>query len=237
MAEQFDILLEVQAHDTAIDQLHRRSATLPERVALTEVAAKRQALATERAEVQRSWDDLAIRQTALEEQIAASAQRRHALEERMSSGVPGPRDLEAMDHEVHQLAERQSAFEDDELVLMEEQEPLDERLAALDVADAELAAEAQRLEGAVSQAETEIMRAVADEEAARSERAAGLEPELAERYEGLRARLGGVGAARLVGDRCNGCHLTLASVEIERLRRLPDDALATCPECDRILVH
>ena len=31
----------------------------------------------------------------------------------------------------------------------------------------------------------------------------------------LRAHLGGVGAARLVGDRCDGCHLTLPSVELE----------------------
>jgi predicted nucleic acid-binding Zn-ribbon protein len=49
--------------------------------------------------------------------------------------------------------------------------------------------------------------------------------------------MGGVGAARLVGDHCDGCHLVLSSVEIERIRRLPPDELTTCPECDRILVH
>jgi len=46
-----------------------------------------------------------------------------------------------------------------------------------------------------------------------------------------------VGAARLVGDRCDGCHLTLPSVEVERIHHLSADALATCPQCDRILVH
>ena len=65
----------------------------------------------------------------------------------------------------------------------------------------------------------------------------GLPAELAERYELLRAHLGGVGAARLVGERCDGCHLTLPSVEMERIRRLPPDEFATCPQCDRILVH
>ena len=64
-----------------------------------------------------------------------------------------------------------------------------------------------------------------------------LPEELAQRYEGLRSRLGGVGAARLVGDRCDGCHLTLPSVEVERIRQLPPDTFATCPQCDRILVH
>ena len=61
--------------------------------------------------------------------------------------------------------------------------------------------------------------------------------ELAQRYEVLRSRLGGVGAARLVGDRCDGCHLTLSSVEVERIRRLPPEEFATCAQCDRILVH
>jgi len=75
------------------------------------------------------------------------------------------------------------------------------------------------------------------EEGRRGALASGLPEELAERYETLRSRLGGVGAARLVGDHCGGCHLTLSSVELERLRRLPPDELATCPECDRILVR
>jgi predicted nucleic acid-binding Zn-ribbon protein len=71
----------------------------------------------------------------------------------------------------------------------------------------------------------------------RAERAADLPTDLAERYERLRARLDGVGAAKLVGDRCDGCHLNLSSVELERLRHLRADEFATCPQCDRILVH
>jgi hypothetical protein len=75
------------------------------------------------------------------------------------------------------------------------------------------------------------------EEALRTELVSGLPDDLVQRYEKLRSRMGGVGAARLVGDHCDGCHLVLSSVEIERIRRLPPDQLTTCPECDRILVH
>jgi len=75
-------------------------------------------------------DELAARQTELEERIAASATRRRTLEERMSSGaVTASKDLQAIDHEVGQLVERQRGLEDEELVLMEEQEPLDAELA------------------------------------------------------------------------------------------------------------
>jgi len=238
MAEPYDTLLQVQGHDTELDQLRHRIEAMPQRAALAEVRARRAALATAMSEVQARIGDLAGRQSALEAQIAASAKRRHELEERMrSGGVTAARDLQAMDNEVGQLAERQHTLEDDELVLLEEEEPLDVALAEQESEAAALAADEARLVAAVADAEVELRAAIAVCEAARAERAAGLPTDLSERYERLRAHLGGVGAARLVGDRCDGCHLTLPSVEVERMRHLPDDTFATCPQCDRILVH
>ena len=43
--------------------------------------------------------------------------------------------------------------------------------------------------------------------------------------------------ARLVGTNCHGCHLTLSSMALDKIRRLPPDALALCDECGRILIH
>jgi predicted nucleic acid-binding Zn-ribbon protein len=238
MAEPYDTLLQVQEYDTELDQLHHRIEALPERVALAEVRARRAALETAMSEAQAQVDDLAGRQSALEAQIAASAKRRHELEERMRSGeVTAARDLQAMDNEVAQLADRQHGLEDEELLLLEEEEPLDVALAAQEAEAAELAAEGVRLAAEVAAAEVELRAAIEVCEVARAERAAGLPAELSERYERLRAHLGGIGAARLVGDRCDGCHLTLPSVELERMRNLPEDTFATCPQCDRILVH
>ena len=59
---------------------------------------------------------------------------------------------------------------------------------------------------------------------ARRTQAARLPEALARRYEDLRSRLGGIGAARLVDDRCDGCHLTLPSVEIDRIKHQSPDA-------------
>ena len=196
--------------------------------------------------VRRAEDDSAYWATELAElslvesleRIAATSGRRRDLEERMRSGaVSAARDLQAMDHEVAQLGERQRSLEDEEMELMEEEEPLDATLAEQHELAGILESEEARLVGAVSEAEVEIRSAIAVEEAARAECAAGLPVELAERYERLRTHLGGVGAARLVGDRCDGCHLTLPSVELERIHQLTADEFATCPQCDRILVH
>jgi predicted nucleic acid-binding Zn-ribbon protein len=142
-----------------------------------------------------------------------------------------------MDREVHQLATRQAEFEEEEIALLEEEEPLDQALAERRAESSTLEGEVDRLVAAIGEAEQSIALALREEESARSEDAARLPADLAERYEFLRARLGGVGAARLVGDRCDGCHLTLPSVEVERIRHLPPDQFATCDQCDRILVH
>jgi predicted nucleic acid-binding Zn-ribbon protein len=238
MAEPYDTLLQVQELDTELDQLRHRIEAMPERTALAAVRTRMAALATSMADVQSRVDDLAGRQGALEAQIAASAKRRHELEERMhSGGVTAARDLQAMDNEVGQLTERQHALEDEEIVLMEEEEPLDVALAGQEAEAVALAAEQARLVAAVAESEVELRAAIEVCQAARTARAAGLPGELAERYERLRSHLGGVGAARLVGDRCDGCHLTLPSVEVERMRHLAEDTFATCPQCDRILVH
>jgi predicted nucleic acid-binding Zn-ribbon protein len=59
---------------------------------------------------------------------------------------------------------------------------------------------------------------------------------LSDRYEKLRARLRGTGAARLIGNHCDGCHLELSSVEVEKIRAMPPGEVATCEQCGRILV-
>jgi predicted nucleic acid-binding Zn-ribbon protein len=238
MAEPFEVLIEVQRHDTTLDQLRHRLDTLPERAALAELAERRIRLDRTAGDVQAQVDELAGRQRKLEDHIAATAKRRHEIEQRMQSGaISASRDLQAMDHEVNQLSDRQSHLEEDELVLLEEQEPLDSLLGELRAELASLSVEADRLATAIAGAEAELEESVSTEEDQRKELAVALPEELSRRYEVLRSRLGGVGAARLVGDRCDGCHLTLPSVEVERIRHLPPEEFATCTQCDRILVH
>ena len=238
MAGPLETLLQVQDHDTRLDQLRHRMDALPERAELRAVEERRSALAAEQAIVQARVDDLAGRQHQLEERIAAAADRRHVIERRMQAGdVPAARDLQAMDHEVQHLGTRQAELEDEEIALLEEEEPLDAVLEEHRVAAAALDAEQERLRGAVAAVEQELRATIAQEEALRASSAAELPAELSERYEFLRSRKGGVGAARLVGDRCEGCHLSLSSVDVERIRNLPPEQLATCTECDRILVH
>ncbi len=191
MAEPFDTLMDVQLHDTTLDQLRHRIETLPERTELRQVEHRRSALVDAMAEVKAQVDDLSARQRALEEQIASVARRRHEIEQRMESGdVSASRDLQAMDHEVHQLEARQAQFEEEEIALLEEEEPLDAVLAEHQRGFQASGRRHGAPRGAIAEAEVEIRAAVETEQAERQVRAAALPEELAKRYEVLRARSG-----------------------------------------------
>jgi predicted nucleic acid-binding Zn-ribbon protein len=120
---------------------------------------------------------------------------------------------------------------------MEEQEPLDAQFDELSAEQAEVTGSLETLRVKVTEAEKEIEADLAEAVPQRAREAAGLPPDLAERYERLRTRLKGTGAARLIGNRCDGCHLELPSVEVDRIRHLAPDEVVTCDQCGRILVR
>ena len=61
--------------------------------------------------------------------------------------------------------------------------------------------------------------------------------DLLDLYERLRAQHGGVGAAALRRGQCQGCHLSLNTVDLNAIRAAADDDVLRCEECRRILVR
>ncbi len=237
-APQFEALLAVQDLDTHLDQLRHRRATLAERAALSAAEADRERVQLQLTDAREARDEVARREAALEADLAASEQRAKTVSRRMYSGeVSATRELSAMAEDVEHQRARASDLEDRILALLEEREPLD---AAVDALEAEMTALNGRV-GAASDAlaATEsVVDAELDETGRqRSTAADAVAVELLATYDRIRSRLSGVGAARLVGGRCDGCHLSLPATELDRIRHLPDDALVTCDQCGRILVR
>jgi len=71
----------------------------------------------------------------------------------------------------------------------------------------------------------------------RSEVAAQEPQDLLDLYEKLRSQHEGVGAAMLRRGRCEGCHLTLNTVDLNSIRGAEPDEVLRCEECRRILVR
>ena len=57
-------------------------------------------------------------------------------------------------------------------------------------------------------------------------------------YDQVRARQGGIGAAALVGNTCQGCRVSFSPVELAAIRKQPPEAIKRCENrrCARILV-
>lgn len=238
VADRFTTLLELQDHDTTLDQLHHRRAALPERAELAELTSVGAALDARTSTLRVQRDELEVRQGLLEEQIDQSRRRLAELEKRMYGGqIAAARDLQAMDDEVRHLRRHIAELEDREIEVMEEIEPLDGDLQAADIERDVLDNRTAVLRGELAEAEKVIDAELAVHEAARRATAADVPDDLLARYEQLRRKLGGTGAARLVGGSCGGCHLALPAMEVDRIRKAPPDTVITCDQCGRILVR
>jgi predicted nucleic acid-binding Zn-ribbon protein len=235
--ESFARLLVVQDLDTLISQLVHRREMLAERSGLHALEAELEALAAQKAQLSEQRAALTATQKDLEAQIATINERSSGIETRMyAARGSSTRDLQAMDEEVRHLNQRRSELEDEELVAMVEQEPIDAALAVLAARAMPVEQKANVLRDEVLQSRSEIDAELAAATAARATEAAQLPTALAARYETLRTRLKGTGAARLIGHRCDGCHLELSSGEVERIRDTTPDSVVTCDQCGRILV-
>lgn len=231
-------LLVVQDRDAAIDRLRFRLASLPERAALAENEAALAGLARRQVDAGERAAEAARAQKRVEDELATVEEKIVEVERKLYSGsVSAPRELQAMQADVKSLQRHKSTLEDGVLVAMEAREPLDAEVSALAAEQDALDSEAVRLLGAIAEASTDLEAELEAEVQAREAAAAVVPEDLLQHYEQLRTKFGGVAAARLVGDRCAGCHLSLPATEIDRIKKLSPDEVAHCDQCGRILVR
>ena len=235
-AEELKSLLDLQALDTAIDQHRHRRATLAERAALDDLDRRRELTVAALGEAVVARDEVSGRQEALESELGGAERRSAEVSRRLYGGeVSASRELQAMSDELDSLKARVSAIEDQLLEVMEEREPVDALAGRHESELAVIEAEREAAAAALAAAEAAIDAEIAELERQRAEAETRAPAALLPQYERLRSRLGGVAVARLVGDRCDGCHLTLPATELDRIRHLPAGQLVTCDQCGRIL--
>lgn len=235
-----EALLAVQAHDTTIDQLRHKSATLPARAEVAAIELQLAELEKKAAEVSTELHAVDRRQKAAEDEVASLDAKITELDKKLYGGtVSAIKELQALQADIESLQRHKAEVEDRELAAMEEREPFDAELGAIDAERARLDDVAAQLRAAIAEAEVEIDGEIASEVGVRDEARALVPTVLIDEYDRLREKLGGVAAAGLEpGGRCGGCHLLLPAQEVARIKReLPIDALIHCEQCGRILVR
>ncbi len=234
----FDELLRLQDHDIVIDQITHRQASLPERPALAAARAAVADIDGRIATTRARRDELARDEKRLADEVAIVEAKATDVNDKLYGGtITSPKELQAFQEDYDSLKRRQNELEEHEIEIMEAIEPVDAELARLDEERTTLDAAREEAVTALATAEAAVGGEL---DRARSERdgiAAAVPPDHLATYDRVRGDFAGTPIARLVGTNCGGCHLTLSAVSLDRLRALPDDAVATCDECGRILVR
>lgn len=231
-----EALWELQQLDTSLDQLRRRLTRLPEAEELAEAERR---LAEHRAAVTEAARQLTEAEATIEtteREAGELTAKRNRLEQQLKI-VNEMRQADALNHEIETIRAQRDELDDRELEAMEQQSVAELRLGEL--AAQEDAVVATRDTAA---ANLEAARFAATEEEAAlaakyDESRALLNLDEIAVYDMQRARHGGVGIAKLVGTRCDGCHLDISRAEVDAIRGLPPGELADCPQCGRVLVR
>lgn len=231
-------LLDLQALDTALDQLAHRRRTLPELAAIERLDGLLDGLRDGIVGIETELSDLKREQDKFEREIDQVRTRKARDEERLGSGaITNPKQLQEIEHEIETLRRRQSDLEDGELEVMEKVEEAQERLKALtDQRDqhlADRAAAEQRRDDAFADIDDEVQRTTKE----RAELAPTFPEDLLALYEKVRAKVGGTGAAAIGQGRCGGCRLDLMNNEKADIRAAAVDEVLRHEECGRIMVR
>ena len=228
-------LLDLQAVDTALQQLAHRRRSLPELAELEAVAREISALEDERVRAQVAVDDLDRDIARFEKDIEQVRTRKDRDHKRLDAGG-ALREIEGLQHELATLNRRQSELEDSELELMEQRETAEQ---VLNDVTGRLAVAGERRTAAESrrgEAYAEIGKEEEFKQSSRGPLVADLPAELVTLYDKIRAD-SGLGAALVRSGRCGGCRIELYGADLARVKSAPADDVVRCEECRRIMVR
>lgn len=231
-------LLELAEIDAELGRIEHRRRGLPEHAALERLEVRDSELRDSIAALGAHNSDLKREQTKAEADVEQVRARIERDRQRLDSGmVNSPRELENLQSEIQSLHRRQSDLEEIVLDVMERREnaqvALEEAAAEIEQLETELANVTATRDAALAELAEQSVKA-GDR---RMEVTSAVSAELVDLYDKLRAQHGGVGAAALRQRRCQGCNLTLNTVDLNSIRAAPNDEVLRCEECRRILVR
>jgi len=158
-------------------------------------------------------------------------------EKRMASGTASPKELEQMQHELASLNKRRSELEEIELEVMVRVDGIDDRIKSLSAERDQFKLKMAELDAQKTRELTDIAEAVSSANSQRADSSVKISTEVVELYEKIKKTGDGIGAARLIEGKCDGCHLSINAVELSKIKETAADEIVRCEECRRILVR
>lgn len=228
-------LLELQSIDTTADQLRHRLSHLPELESARSAHAALVDWEATRSRLRARLDELGSEIERAETESSEIDRHRARLQAQLRT-VIAPREAEALQHEIATLEERRGQLDDHGLAALEEQSAVDDTLVDHVAHETAHRNTVEQADAALAIQQSDIDREL-DELARRREQVREtFDSTVLARYDRLRSHHG-VAVARLVGRRCEGCHLDLSPAEVDIVKAAPAGEPGACPQCDRMLIR
>lgn len=235
--EDQNLLIELQLVDSQITQAKVKLAGLPEIEQIAAIHTRLENTAVELNVVETELADVAIELRRSELDVEQVEDRMKKDDLRLNSGSASPKELEQLQHELVTLGKRKADLEDGELEILIKHDGVKLRVDELLSDQVGLKKLELELNVRLENSKTEINASLGKLTVARSALTPQIDAALIAIYDKIRLSAHGVGAALLIGNKCDGCHLSINAIELERIKGLEGDEVIRCEECRRILVR
>ena len=231
------LLIDLQDIDSRLARLRHERKHLPVLGRIESVIERLKTNKRAAIQADAALSEAKTRVTRSEDEVGQVVRRAEVLRERLHSGNSAARDLSAIQGEIDQLGQRQSALEEAQIAAMEaldsareESERLKQEESDIRVAGRELTAkrdaEFARLDQEIDSLEKQ-----------RADLAGTVEAALLSDYEAVRASTGGLGAVALRGRAVEGGAVEISPQELARIAAAPKDEVIHAEENDVIVVR
>ncbi len=172
-------------------------------------------------------------QRGLEDEVERLNDRIAPEEKRLYDGsVRNPKELTGIQHELELLKAARERQEDALVEVLDQAETASRQRSEAQGAVTRLEERWSRTQEELRLEARRLGDAIARIDQRREAQAARIPPRLLATYEDLRRRKGGTAVARIKGNTCSGCRITIP--DALRSRVLAGETVAQCPNCERI---
>ncbi|MCX6403690.1 MAG: C4-type zinc ribbon domain-containing protein [Actinobacteria bacterium] len=230
-------ILDIQAFDTALDQIAHKLKNLPEIIEAEKLRAQFEQLKYREVAGITEVADRELDVRKAESDVDQVRMRLEKDSQLLNSGsISDSKQLTELQHEVDSLKRRQNLLEDEEISILQQLEDAQKNLDSIRV---ELARVTQELQKADELVTIRVANIESEREKIASERIAeskSVPEELLKLYEKVRTDNRGIGASRFSTGQCEGCRIQFSNADLNKFKNAADGELLRCEECRAILV-
>lgn len=227
-------LLSLANLDLEISRTRVSLAALTSGQAFSELRQAQRDAAANLIAARNSLDSVELELTRAEADLKLVEQRIEKDKLRLNQ-TSSPKDAQGIQSELDTLTKRKSELEDLELAVLERKED-SEAVFKTVMADKQVIDEDLASKEAANEAQIMKLRSGLDlASAQRAQHASRIENELLDLYEKKAAR--GVAVGKLLGRECGACRMTIGATALAEIAAYPRDEIATCPDCQAILIR